>query len=94
MTPEQTAEIIYREILLKINGKYTIGSYKGTIEKEFSIEINRIVFHIYVEINTLFLIPDVMLFFDLYDTNGHKMKSDKTNVKNIVEKKLINHFKD
>lgn len=85
-------EQIYQFILSKIEKHYFQDYENRTIKVDTDITIDRVIWFIYFEANDRYSMVSTSLIFDLWDEQGHKMKSNKENIRNAVEQKLIKHL--
>lgn len=88
----EEANILYSSILKKIDSPIFSDHYKKEIIVTLSEEINGVVFHTLMRAHGVYSEATCEVYLDLYDVNGHKMKSNKPNIANQVERKLIKMF--
>ena len=88
----EEANILYSSILKKMSSPVFSDHYKREITVTLSEDINGVVFHTLMRVHGIYSEVTCEVLFDLYDVNGHKMKSNKPNIANQVEKKLIKMF--
>ena len=88
----EEANILYSSILKRMGSPVFSDHYKKEITVTLSEEINGVVFHTLMRAHGIYSEATCEVYLDLYDVNGHKMKSNKPNIANQVEKKLIKMF--
>lgn len=86
------AKTIFSCILKRMGSPLFCDHYKKEITVTLDQEINGVVFHTLMQAHGIYSQVTCDVYFDLYDVNGHKMKSNKPNIANQIERMLIDYL--
>jgi len=90
-TNKEIVDLLVSAILKKCKG---LDKYENnTINQEIECTIDDINYFMFVQVWKIYSI-DCCIIFDLWDVHGSKIKTNKNNIRNEVERQIIKYYEN